>query len=231
MTNPLVIINPGHFRGRDSGACGNGLQEADITLDIGNWILSLAPNYGFDVVLVYANDLNEICTQANKYRDAALFVSIHVNAGGGTGYEDFCYTEQSIEANRLRSLMRIDIMNFYRSFGFGDRGPKHKNLAVLKDTDMPAALTENLFIDNARDAAKLADPLFIQGIAAAHAAGIARALGTGYKKGGVIVPEWAVEAVEWAYLNGLITDKSGDENFYRNIVVLYRYHKRFLTIA
>src|SRR5690349_12811093 len=35
VANPIVVIDPGHG-GSDPGAVGNGLQEADLTLDIAN---------------------------------------------------------------------------------------------------------------------------------------------------------------------------------------------------
>jgi N-acetylmuramoyl-L-alanine amidase len=48
---------------------------------------------------------------------------------------------------------------------------------VLRETKMPAILTENLFIDNTNDAAKLKSEQFLQQIAYGHVQGIVKAFG------------------------------------------------------
>jgi N-acetylmuramoyl-L-alanine amidase len=91
---------------------------------------------------------------------------------------------------------------------------------------MPAVLFENLFINNPYDAAKLKDAAFLDKLAGAYAAGIARALGQSLKpQVGPTVPEWAKEAVMWGVANGLINTQEGTEDFYRLVTILYRYDK------
>ncbi|BDG47748.1 hypothetical protein PspKH34_23090 [Parageobacillus sp. KH3-4] len=58
-----------------------------------------------------------------------------------------------------------------------DRGKKRANYAVLRETKMSAILTENLFIDNANDAAKLKSEQSLQQIAYGHVQGIVKAFG------------------------------------------------------
>ncbi|WP_277745168.1 N-acetylmuramoyl-L-alanine amidase [Bacillus safensis] len=58
-----------------------------------------------------------------------------------------------------------------------NRGTKSKNLAVLRETKMPAILTENLFIDRKEDAALLKQESFLNLLAEGHAEGIAAAVG------------------------------------------------------
>ena len=58
---------------------------------------------------------------------------------------------------------------------FRDRGKKTANFHVLRETAMPALLTENGFVDNTSDAEKLKSSAFIQSIARGHANGLARA--------------------------------------------------------
>ncbi|WP_029761950.1 N-acetylmuramoyl-L-alanine amidase, partial [Geobacillus thermodenitrificans] len=58
-----------------------------------------------------------------------------------------------------------------------DRGKKRANYAVLRETRMPALLTENLFIDNPSDATKLKSEQFLLQIAHGHAQGIVKAFG------------------------------------------------------
>jgi N-acetylmuramoyl-L-alanine amidase len=50
---------------------------------------------------------------------------------------------------RRRTELHDKAMEFLRAKGVHDRGEKTANFAVLRLTDMPAVLTENLFIDTA----------------------------------------------------------------------------------
>lgn len=65
----------------------------------------------------------------------------------------------------------------YKSNGIQDRGKKEANYAVLRETKMPAILTENGFIDNSNDMAKMKQDWFQNQVAKAHADGIAEFLG------------------------------------------------------
>lgn len=60
---------------------------------------------------------------------------------------------------------------------FRDCGKKEANFLVLRDTAMPASLTENGFIDHSNDAQKLKSDAFLNKIARGHAEGLAEALG------------------------------------------------------
>ena len=58
-----------------------------------------------------------------------------------------------------------------------DRGKKRANFHMLRESDMKAVLTENLFLSNASDAKLLKDNSFKQKIANGHIIGIAKFLG------------------------------------------------------
>lgn len=60
---------------------------------------------------------------------------------------------------------------------FRNRGKKRANLHVLRQSSMPAVLTENGFIDTIADANKLKSDAYLNRIALGHANGIAQALG------------------------------------------------------
>ena len=45
-----IFINPGHG-GADTGACGHGLIERDVALNIGRRVESYLRNVGYDVTL------------------------------------------------------------------------------------------------------------------------------------------------------------------------------------
>ena len=73
-----IMVNPGHD-GNDPGACGNGLREADVALNIGKRVEGYLRAVGYDVKLFQFDGLQEICDAANAWH-ADLFVSIHQNA-------------------------------------------------------------------------------------------------------------------------------------------------------
>lgn len=197
---PKLCLDPGHG-GYDPGACGNDLEEKDITLDICLLLKPMLEFNGIDVVVTREGDYapghleNELDAELT-YRStisndfgADLFVSVHVNSGGGEGEEDLVSGlggKAEAEANKLLSyLQQVD--------GWANRGVKVQNVSVLRKTDAPAILTENGFIDSAEDAAKLKDPNFRQALAVAHAKGICDYFGIQYKeKGGEDVLEEAV---------------------------------------
>jgi N-acetylmuramoyl-L-alanine amidase len=82
-----IVIDPGHG-GHDSGARGNGIDEADLVLDIALRLEKLlARTPGVDVILTRRTDayvpLEERTAIANR-EGADLFLSIHANASNNT---------------------------------------------------------------------------------------------------------------------------------------------------
>ncbi|MDA8352846.1 MAG: N-acetylmuramoyl-L-alanine amidase [Firmicutes bacterium] len=109
---------------------------------------------------------------------ADYFVSIHINAGGGTGFESFIW-DGPVSNNTVqwRQIVHDTIMSRIGSpWGVTDRGKKRANFYVLRETAMPAVLTENLFIDHQQDLSKLTNSSFIRDLANATGEGIAKAL-------------------------------------------------------
>src|SRR5690242_5441041 len=92
--NPRIYLDPGHG-GTDSGAVGNGLQEKALTLAIALQIRSiLQANWAVDVRMSRTTDatvsLDQRTNDANAW-GADIFVSVHINSGGGTGFESYRY--------------------------------------------------------------------------------------------------------------------------------------------
>ena len=112
--------------------------------------------------------LSQRTNAANSW-GADYFVSIHINAGGGTGFESYVYPGVSAPTTTYRNALHDEIV---RSVDFADRGKKTANFHVLRETSMSAILTENGFIDTVADANKLRNATFLQGIARAHATGL-----------------------------------------------------------
>src|SRR5699024_7079776 len=128
-------------------------REKDLTLDISKRTKKyLDDNYtGHKVILTRTNDkyltLAERAAFANR-NNADLFVSMHINAGGGTGYESFIHTNTQAATSGMQNLVHAEAM---REMKVTDRGKKRANFAVLRLTKMPAILPENLFIDRKED--------------------------------------------------------------------------------
>lgn len=173
-----IMIDPGHG-GHDPGAVANGLREKDFTLDIAQRIRRiLETEYtGVEVRMTRESDtyleLSDRARMANAW-GADFFLSIHINAGGGTGWESFRYSAASSRTVAYQNVIHPEVI---RAAGVTDRGKKMANFAVLRETKMPALLTENMFIDNVQDAARLKNSAFLEKLARGHVAGLEKALG------------------------------------------------------
>jgi N-acetylmuramoyl-L-alanine amidase len=181
-----IFIDPGHG-GSDPGAVGNGLKEKDLVLTISRHIrdILLSEYKGVQVRMSRNSDvflsLSERAKLANNW-GADYFCSVHINAGGGTGFETFIHTSRSSKSVAHQNVVHPAI---FSKMNVKDRGKKSANYAVLRQTNMPSILTETLFIDNANDAKLLKDSKFLQSVARGHAEGIAKAFGL---KGGSSKP-------------------------------------------
>src|SRR5690606_19435052 len=111
---------------------------------------------------------------ANKW-GANAYISIHVNAGGGTGFESYVYPNVGKSTRDLQNAVHGEVMKTFS--GFRDRGKKQANFHVLRETKMSAVLTENGFIDTKRDADFLKIEANLRKIGEAHALGVAKYFG------------------------------------------------------
>ncbi|MBD7945109.1 MULTISPECIES: N-acetylmuramoyl-L-alanine amidase [Psychrobacillus] len=173
-----IFIDPGHG-GTDPGAVGNGLQEKNLTLQIATRVknILLAEYNNVTVLMSRTGDtfptLQDRTNQANAW-GADFFLSIHINAGGGTGYEDYVYPGSGTPTTTYQTNIHSEILKLVN---FSDRGKKTANFHVLRESNMPSLLTENGFIDNANDAAKLKTSSFIESLARGHVNGIVKSFG------------------------------------------------------
>jgi N-acetylmuramoyl-L-alanine amidase len=177
---PLIALDAGHG-GSDSGAIGvTGVKEKDINLAITLEVDKILRERGLRTMLTRSDDsyptLQERTDLANQAQ-ASIFVAIHNNAAGDPasgGTETFYWgtdTEYSVEGKRLAEAIQ---RNLIASLGSVDRGARThwKNLHVLAESHMTAALTEVGFLTNAEEEARLTDPVYQGKAAAAVARGI-----------------------------------------------------------
>lgn len=149
-----VYLNPGHDRWLDPGACGNGLEEAEVVYDVCALLETYLTQAGVDVVAnVQDDDLDYVCSFANQ-SGADIFISVHANSAENrqaNGTETFAFAAGG-EGEKLASFIQEQIIKSLKTY---DRGVKYARFYVLKHTDMPAVLVELAFISNELDAIKL----------------------------------------------------------------------------
>jgi N-acetylmuramoyl-L-alanine amidase len=178
-----LYLDPGHG-GEDPGAQGNGLDEKDITLAIALKIrkIILADYENVEVKMSRTSDTTKSLAQrssgANAW-DADFFLSIHINSADSSsaqGYEDYIYNglSNSNKTAKYQDIIHAEVMKVNQ---LQDRGQKKANFHVIRETNMPAILTENGFISNKSDAALMKDSSWLEDVAQGHVNGIAKALG------------------------------------------------------
>ena len=135
----------------DPGAMGSGYEEATLTKELAGLVgAELRNRYGVDV---YVNDDGGYY----KYRHAEarslgcdMIVSIHFNAGGGSGTESLIHSYNA--AWRSSALQAAIHPSLVKATTLADRGKKTQQVAILGGP-LPATLLEIGFIDNAFDMA------------------------------------------------------------------------------
>ena len=172
----IVCIDAGHG-GKDPGAVSGGVQEKDIALAVALKVGVLLTGYE----IVYTRDedvyvgLSERALIANQAK-TGLFVSVHCNSvddESAHGMEVYHYTHAS-EASKHAARAIYD--KLLPVSGLRGRGVKAADLAVLRETAMPAVLVELGFISNPSDRAKLTNFAWQDDAAEAIADGIVKAL-------------------------------------------------------
>lgn len=171
-----LFLDPGHG-GTDPGAVGNGLQEKNVTLQIATRIRDIltAEYSNVSILMSRTGDqtvsLTERTNAANAW-GANYFLSIHINAGGGTGFESYIYPNVGAPTTTYQRVIHQEVVKVNE---LTDRGMKQADLHVLRESAMPALLTENGFIDNASDAAKMKSSAWLDKVARGHVNGLALA--------------------------------------------------------
>ena len=163
----LFILDNGHGKntaGKRSPVWKDGKQLFEyifnrvVVLGIKAELLKL----GIDGVILVPEDtdisLAERCTRANKiYKENknAVLISVHANAGGGTGWE--CYTSKGKTksddyATVFYNQFKKDFPEWRMRTDNSDGDPdKESPLYILTNTSCPALLTENFFMDTETD--------------------------------------------------------------------------------
>jgi len=155
----MIILDNGHggvingvyqTKGKRSPIWNDGrvLYEGEFNRDIVKRVSKMLDNNRIPYVNLVPElediSLQERMKRANKI-DNSLFVSIHANAGGGTGFEVFSSVQAS---KKSKEMADITIKEFNKEFPeLRNRGHKKANFYVIKNTKMPAILIECAFMD------------------------------------------------------------------------------------
>lgn len=164
----VVVIDPGHG-GKDSGSANktSGYEEKSLTLETAMKTKEFLEEIGYTVIMTRTSDeyipLKRRAEIANESR-ADLFVSIHFNhcpSREAHGIEIFVYKEKTPHTHRIQdSHYAAEQLSTHvvKYTGMYTRGTKLGNLAVIRETKMPAVLIEGGFLSNPSEREKIKDP-------------------------------------------------------------------------
>lgn len=143
-----IVINAGHTK-MNVGTGANGyLNESKETRRIAYHLMELLASSGHEVIPAVfdksSNNLAEAVNLANN-KNADLFISIHLNAGGGNGVEAYTWKGEKLP-------LATKICGNIANLGFKNRGVKDgSHLYVIKKTKCTAILIECCFVDSQED--------------------------------------------------------------------------------
>lgn len=136
-----------------------GLVNRDITELLYKKLERAEIDFGLVYDEVEDTPLSQRVTTAdNMFRKdkRTVYLSIHSNAGGGSGFEIFTSPGQT-KSDKIANIFCEIYQKHFPGFPFradkadGD-ADKEADFYVLRKTDCPAVLVENLFFDNRKDA-------------------------------------------------------------------------------
>jgi N-acetylmuramoyl-L-alanine amidase len=162
-----ILIDNGHgvdTPGKRSPVWPDGSQlfEYEFNRDIANRVYRILKDQeqvDCELITPQINDvsLTERIRRVNAWcgNIECFLVSIHANAGGGTGWEIFTspgVTKADHYATLIFNEAKLWLPKFRMRTDYSDGDPdKEAEFAIIMKTKCPAVLTENLFMDNFED--------------------------------------------------------------------------------
>ncbi|OZI12016.1 N-acetylmuramoyl-L-alanine amidase [Bacillaceae bacterium SAS-127] len=210
-----IWLDAGHG-GQDAGAVGDRVLEKEVALTlalhVGKYLID---HYICKVSYTRTTDtfveLSDRATMANK-AGADFFISFHVNSStnpSANGFESHRYPGAQGKTLQFQAAVHEAVMSFMKFYGIKDRQMKESNFAVLRETNMPAVLGENLFISNPKESVLLKNQMFLSEVAKAYAEGIAKGASLErkgqeelYEKDALASPRFR-EAQQWVKQQGI----------------------------
>lgn len=159
----IFLLDNGHgietpYKRSPIWADGSQLFEWEFNRDIVRRIKEKCDKIGINAMIVVAEDadisLMERCRRVNAFHSKcgdAVLLSIHANAGGGTGFEVYTspgQTKADAIATKFIEGFKRDFPDIKMRTDMTDGDPdKEAGFYILKHTTCPAILLENLFMD------------------------------------------------------------------------------------
>lgn len=180
-----VFLGVGHG-GKDPGAVGNGLHEADLNLSIALACKEELERHGVIVGMSRTTDENDPVSDEAKECNAFapdIAIEIHCNAGGGDGAEVF------YRSNGTGKELALNILAEIEKIGQNSRGAKtrknskgQEHYLFLRNTKCAkVALVECAFVDT-KDIQIIDTPGELKAMGIAIAKGALADLGIKYKE-------------------------------------------------
>lgn len=142
---------------------GQVIYEGVINREICNRLAKKLQSRTIEYRLIHddVDDLSlavRVAAADNAFRKdpRCIFISIHSNAGGGSGFEIFTSKGQTKSDKIAQIFCEVYKKEFpefkFRSDQLDGDDDKEEDFYVLRKTDCPAILIENLFFDNLKEA-------------------------------------------------------------------------------
>lgn len=154
-----ILLDNGHGKetaGKRSPKWPDGSQlfEWDYNRRVVDAIITKLQDLEIDSVKLVPEDtdisLSTRAARANKIckNTRCILISVHCNAGGGTGWEVFSTKNK----NNSDKLAEVFVETFKNNFPDEKcRGHKESNFTLLYKANCPCVLTENFFMDTEKD--------------------------------------------------------------------------------
>ena len=169
----IILIDVGHgitpqYKLNDPGACGNNLIEANLNEIISNGVIDRLQNkYICEIIILPRGQLSDRTNYANKI-NADYLISFHCNSAtniNASGWESHIYTNPSSKSIEYQKIIHNEVVSYLKNYNIIDRGMKKSNFHILRESNMPAILLENLFVSSSNNAKLLKDNKFLDGLA------------------------------------------------------------------
>lgn len=179
LSGKTIVLDPGHG-GSDPGAIGMvlGVTDAEVGLNVCNALKPMLEAAGAKVVMT-RSDANGFLSvgeraQLSNNVNADLFISVHANSTKPNtkpyGTQVYYYAPNTSLTLAAQKPIRVELAQLVSDNIKGQTGRKSdiytKNLGVLRENDSPCILVETGFLSNAEEEALLADPNYINKMAA-----------------------------------------------------------------
>ena len=170
----IVVLDPGHG-GDDTGTIAHGLTESEVTLDLARRIEGILSAIGVTVLFTRSattgpDDLLR-ATMANQ-ANADIMLSLHCDStdqSQASGVATFFWGLERFGAwsavgEHLANLIQREIVS---RTDLADCRSHPRGWQLLQRTQMPTVLIEAGYLSHPEDAARLADPAFLDTLAEA----------------------------------------------------------------